>query len=454
MVAAGAALWPAAARAASYGTVAFAGNFVPGTTVAERTAGYRRLRDAGVEAVRIDFTWAAIETGGRYDFRERDAEVAAIRGAGLRVIGILAYGHPDHSAAGAAAAQTPAGGGLPPFGVGSAQYFPPDDPADYARYAQAVAGHYGDEVMAWEVWNEENEGWRFWAPREDPPAYARLLCAAHDALKAADPATPVLYGGLFFPAVAGQPGMSAPDFLDATYRADPRLGRCFDVLAYHPYPYPFTAPELDVPLRGSVLSARDDMQAVLDEHGDGAMPLWITEVGWPTHDRTYGVSETKQAQYVARMEAATFAQGVPLLTWYTYGDYEDPSGANQEAAFGFFRADGSPKPAYAALRTFARVMRGARFAADRSAGRRFEVEYRRPDGTTITALWLACESASDGQGRGPDCSEPSSERVELPVGGARVRVVDHLGTARSATVRDGRLTLDAGPGPLYVITSK
>ena len=24
------------------------------------------------------------------------------------------------------------------------------------------------------------------------------------------------------------------------------LGRCFDVMAYHPYPYPFTAPELDV----------------------------------------------------------------------------------------------------------------------------------------------------------------------------------------------------------------
>jgi len=40
---------------------------------------------------------------------------------------------------------------------------------------------------------------------------------------------------------------------------------------------------------------------------------------------------------------------VPLITWYTWGDYHDPSGTNQEAHFGFFRDDGHPKPAYLAL---------------------------------------------------------------------------------------------------------
>lgn len=222
----------------------------------------------------------------------------------------------------------------------------------------ATVRHFAGRVVGWEVWNEENEGYRFWEPREDPAAYGRLLCAAHAAVRAVDPRAPVVFGGVFFPAVAGAPGTSGPDFVRAAYDAVPGLGRCFDVLAYHPYAYPFTAPELDVPARGSVLSAADEMRAVLAHHRDAHKPLWITEVGWPT-SAGYGVSEVKQAQYAARMQAATFAQGIALLTWYTYGDDADPTGANQEAHFGFFRQDGSAKPAYRALVTFARVFRGA-----------------------------------------------------------------------------------------------
>lgn len=177
-----------ASDAASYGLVASNANFVPGATVEERTAAYRRLYDAGVRAIRLDMSWTSIEPPGAplhdYDFAERDREVRAITDAGLEVIGLLGYGHPDYSTLGSLAARTPLAGG-------------------------------------------------------------RLLCATHDELKAADPDTPVLFGGVFFPAVAGLPGMSGPEFVRAAYAADPQLGRCFDALAYHPYPYPFTAPELD-----------------------------------------------------------------------------------------------------------------------------------------------------------------------------------------------------------------
>ena len=41
---------------------------------------------------------------------------------------------------------------------------------------------------------------------------------------------------------------------------------------------------------------------------------------------------------------ASFASGVPLLTWYTYGDTADPTGYNQEAAFGLLDAQGRPIP--------------------------------------------------------------------------------------------------------------
>jgi len=190
----------------------------------------------------------------------RTGKIAAwVKEFGLEVIGILDYSNPDYSSRGKFVSQTPVAGGIPPFYVASAQYFPPDNPADFARYARATVQHYARDAVAYEVWNEENEGWRFWPPREDPAAYARLLCATYPQVKAVDPQATVLFGGVFFPGVADQPGTSGPDFLQQAYQADPQLGRCYDAMAYHPYPYPFTAPELDVPVRGSVLSAADQM---------------------------------------------------------------------------------------------------------------------------------------------------------------------------------------------------
>jgi polysaccharide biosynthesis protein PslG len=457
---------------AAYGLVGFNGNFVPGGTVAERTANYRKLYAAGVRTIRLGFDWFYLEPPGAplhdYAFAGIDREIQAVTDAGLRVIGLLAYGHPDYSTNGGAVYNSPARGGLPPFYVFNTGYFPPDKPADFTRYTSDTARHveqrFPGKVVGWEVWNEQNEGWRFWPPREDPAAYARLLCAARDSLKGVDASIPVLYGGVFFPAIAELPGTSGPTFLEQTYRANRQLGRCFDALAYHPYPYPFTAPELDVPVRGSVLSAADQMHAVLVRHGDGGKPLWITEVGWPTHDRSYGVSEEKQAQYVARMQAATFAQRLPVLTWYTYGDYQDPSGFNQEAWFGFFRPDGSPKPSYTALRTFGRVFDGMAFKSDLSralglppgqliaGGRGFALEYGRR-GERVVALWLANESGAEGQGGGSGggMAAPKSLRVSLPVASKTVTITDYLGRSRSAQAAGGKLALEIGPSPQYVV---
>lgn len=443
------------------GLIAFTPHGIHASEPAARVAAYRRLRRAGVGAIRLDIVWSEVEQpDGRFDFSRFDREVLAIRAAGLRVIGLLGYGHPRYSDAGGATAGTPLGGGVPPFGIGSARYFPPRDPRFFARFAREAARHYGAEILAWEIWNEQNLGWRFWSPREDPAAYARLLCATRSALRRADPSTPVVFGGVFYPAVAGLPHMSGPTFLERAYRADPGLGRCFDVLAYHPYAYPFTSPELDVPVRGSVLAAADRMGAVLRRHDDGRKPLWITEVGWPTHDAAYGVDEAKQAQYVARMQAASFAGGIRVLNWYTYGDEADPTGINQEAHFGFFRADGSAKPAYLALRTSWRALRGTTFVSDRSRalglaagpdGDRTSghaLRFRRPD-RRVTVVWVAPEGLATDQGRLPAAEARAA--VRLPVHARRITVIDHLGGRRVLGGGRRQLEMVARPGPQYVV---
>jgi len=396
-----------AASAAGDGAplIAFNANFVRGESAPERVASYRRLRAAGVRVVRLDFNWTSLEPIGPplhdYRWRAQDREVRIIRRAGLKVLGILAYGHPDYSLAGGEAyqnGQQP----IPPFGVGDPQYYPPDAPSTFARFAGDVARRYRGDVWGWEVWNEENQGWRFWEPREDPTAYGRLLCAAHRSLRRSDGRTPVALGGMFFPPFVGTGGV---EFLDQVLTAGgPRIGRCFDAVGYHPYPYPFTSPESAVAGRGSVISAAAQLRRVLRSHGLARKPLWNTEVGWPTNPAGNGVTERRQARYVARLALLSWARRVPLLAWYTWGDYPDPSGTNQEAHFGFFRDDGRKKRAFRALETLHRLLgaRGWRFLGDRARAlglprgkggvdRGYALAFRGPRGRRLLALWYANE---------------------------------------------------------------
>lgn len=442
-------------------------NFVRGDTGAQRVASYRRLRAAGVRAVRLDFNWASIEPVGPplHDYRwaRQDREVRSIRRAGLGVLGILAYGHPDYSRAGGDAyrrGQRPA----PPFGVGDPQYYPPDDPLTFARFAAAAGRRYRRDVIGWEVWNEENGGWRFWEPREDPVAYGRLLCAARRSLRRASPGVPVALGGLFFPPFIGT---GAVKFLEQVLTAGgPRMGRCLDAVAYHPYPYPFTSPEAEVGARGSVIGAAARLRRVLRRHGLRRTPLWNTEVGWPTSPRGNGVTERRQARYVARLALLSRARRVPLLTWYTWGDYRDPSGANQEAHFGLFRANGSAKPAFRALVTQRLALGGRdwRFARDRAralglprgrggVGRAYALAFRGARGRHLLALWYANER--------PPASPSPLARVEPGTPTRTIAVRVHTGAGATLTSllghrrrlgRDHRraVRLRVGQDPLYL----
>src|SRR3954447_12291537 len=73
-----------------------------------------------------------------------------------------------------------------------------------AAFLGNAAAHFRGQTAGWEVWNEP-DGPRFWAgmppfdaehPTRDASDYARLLAAAHAAVKASDPSAKVVSGGL------------------------------------------------------------------------------------------------------------------------------------------------------------------------------------------------------------------------------------------------------------------
>jgi hypothetical protein len=316
---------------------------------------------AGVRHLRWEFCWERVEpTRGEFDFSGYDRAVDRAGEAGIEFIGLLAYGNPWASSP-----------------TESDDKFPPDDPSDFAAYVRATVSHYRGRIHRWEVWNEQNAGYRFWKPTADPGAYGALLKAAYLAAREADPGAEVAFGGTFF---APQGLSGSVDFVRAAFDAHPDLGNYFDAMAFHPYMlYPPSVPPESKESRPpfEYIEQRTlpemiaDVRAVLEDHGAGDKPIWITEVGWPEFE---SVSADLQAAYLSRSFLLSLASGTPLVCWYTFQDSTGHT-AVWEDSFGLFTYDEDPlgdpppqpKPGYNALVELVSVLVGTRFDADLTA---------------------------------------------------------------------------------------
>ena len=436
---------------------------------AQRIAGLRRMAAIGVGVDRVDALWDLIErTPGVYDWSSLDYRIQEINDAGLTPRVILGFGNPLYSSRGAAAAGVLGRdfGGLPPFGIGAPRFFPPDDTVTslsaFARWAAALATRYRGRAHLFEVWNEENGGYRFWEPREDPAWYGDLLAATYDAVKQAAPGATVAFGGTFFPGVDAHalgvmgvaagvvnslalPSMGSLEFINAALSAHPDLGRHFDALAYHPYHFPYYGPEVDIPFEGTTEASMVQVRRLLDAHGLASKPIWITEVGWPNNTCAYGVPPAKSASFLVRTYALAWAHGIDQVDWYTYGDGPQ-SCVNQEAAFGVFDATGKPKPAYGAWATLDRILLPLRFVDDQSAALKLPPNGRAlrfgSSAVSVTVAWLAPETLNSDTGALP--SADARAQVALPPG--VVAVYDMGGTRLPLAP-----TFEASPYPVYLV---
>jgi hypothetical protein len=143
-----------------------------------------------------------------------------------------------------------------------------------------------------------------------------------------------------------------------------------DILSLHLYKWPdFQAPE---PWVESFLTK----VRALEKTYNKPLPIWVTEAGAPTNElgvQLYshgtrpvsGLSLQGQADYLAKMYATGLNNGVENLLWYEYQDENfDPKtdspatcdASNVECHFGIKYADGTPKPAYHAFTTLARLI--------------------------------------------------------------------------------------------------
>jgi polysaccharide biosynthesis protein PslG len=298
----------------------------------ERAAVLDQLAAAGVTSVRLDVSWAMLQPSGpgSYDgwgVGFVDHVIDMINQRGMRPL-VLLWLTPDWA------------------NRGQGEHTLPDNPGDYARVAKWVAARYGDRVLGWEVWNEQNSP--DFLDGADPVAYTRLLKAAYPAFHAGSLATPVLFGGVQY---------NDTDWIKRAYDAGAK-GH-FDVLAVHPYLGPSDLPGT-LADNGSVwtLNHVRTVHDLMAARGDGAKAIWFTEFGWSTHGNSdgtppwaLGVTEATQARYLTETVAYVRAQ-LPFVTrMYWYNEKDLPVGSEHVMHYGLLRADDSPKPALAALAT-------------------------------------------------------------------------------------------------------
>lgn len=305
-----------------------------------------RIRAGGVDWIREDFRWDLLEpTRGRFNWARTDALMAAAARTGVNVLAILGY-----SARWASS---------DPSGAGDIHY-PPRDPADYARFARAVVARYGVAGAFWssrpdlaprplaavELWNEP-WGWWFWKPTPDPAAYARLARAGAAAVKQARPGIEILLSGDLL--LIRRDGSAGP-WLDAVLAADPGLGSLIDAYSTHPYPSPRDRSPLDTTSAPAYRFDRADLtRSIAKAHG-ARRPIWITEVGWSTAvGVSDAVSEETQAEYL-RLAATNALTKQRVERMFVFGwDRSSGVAGDREGNYGLQRADGSMKPAWAAL---------------------------------------------------------------------------------------------------------
>ncbi|MEI2703593.1 MAG: beta-galactosidase [Baekduia sp.] len=270
------------------------------------------MRAAGVRSWRVEFAWDLIEPqAGLYDWSKTDRYVLAAARQRIAVLGL--------------ALRAPAwanGGSGDPF-------VPPKEPKRFGAFLVALIARYGPTgalwrehpevapapVREWEVWNEPNLKVYF---RDQPfqRPYARLVRAAHSAIKRADPKATVLLASM-----ANDSWRALAKLLDAP---GPKLE--FDAAGAHPFSgRPSNALKI-------VRLNRD----VLDRRGYKRVPLWLTELTWSSAKgkktpltQNWETTEAGQAERLSAIYRLLLRDRTRLklarVFWYTWATVDEGS---------------------------------------------------------------------------------------------------------------------------------
>ncbi len=369
----------------------------------------------GFKFIRMDFGWAGIERHkGQYDWSEYDQLLANLEKRKLGAVFIFDYSNPLYEET---VASTNPISHQAQKSLASPQH--PESIQAYAAWAAASARHYHGRHIIWEIWNEPNI--QFWSPKPDAHQYAALALATAKAVRESEPNATIV----------GPASSTFPwRFLETLCQSG--VLQYLDAVSVHPYRDYQRGPE-------TASADYERLRALIDKYAPaerrGKIPILSGEWGYASHLK--GVPLERQAAFAVRQQLANLLNHVPLSIWYDWkNDGRDPNDAEQN--FGIVEEDLNLKPAYTALQTLNRQLRGCHII-------------RREAGGTDQDYLLVLGDAG-GAERLAAWTTGAEHEVSLPAGIRTTRAlagVDGMGKNITVESADGRGKLKLTALPSY-----
>lgn len=320
----------------------------------DRSLIVRLTKEAGFDWLKQQVVWLYVEPDqkGTFDWRELDKVVRAVNEAGLKLLLSVV--------------------GAPRWALGDREHGPPGDPADLRDFMAAMAGRYNGKVRAYEIWNEANMAGEWGYGRINAGEFVELLRAGYEGVKAGDPAA-IVVGGALTPAgdvdIPDQKIQAVDDvaYLRRMYEHNGGAVKSyFDAWGVHPGGFNKAPDQPFGSERGSGWSGHHSFyflrftehRQIMEEFGDGEKPMWFTEFGWSTEnlDPNYGYgkdnSEQDQAGFLVRafdIVRKEHPYVSHMFVWNLNFQMVVPP-TDEKYPFGVVYSDGSPRPAYQALK--------------------------------------------------------------------------------------------------------
>ncbi len=238
-----------------------------------------RIRDAGINMVRTDLFWSAIEKEkGVFDFNSfgYDELTSELEKENIRPYYVLDYSNTLYEEDGAF--------------IKTEKGF-----KAFNQYVDEATRRYKNRNIIWEVWNEPNIG--LWKPDE----YYKLLEETVKIIRENDPSCYIVA-----PALAGLSEESLL-WLEELFR----LGALDLVDAISVHPYRAWAPE-------TVAYEYDLLRELMENYSSKNVPIISGEWGYSTENGWYDLhlSEEEQATYLVRMLLINQLEQIPISIWY------------------------------------------------------------------------------------------------------------------------------------------
>ncbi|MFJ3521419.1 hypothetical protein ACIPO9_02990 [Pseudomonas sp. NPDC090203] len=224
--------------------------------------------------------------------------------------------------------------------------------APYLNYVDYITRQLGNPVKYYEVWNE----WDIEGPK-DPRLSSDYVALVRDAapiIRKNNPQARVLAGAVTSAGIKG-------GFVDRIVAAG--VLKYADGISLHPYVHceghDRNTPESWI---GWMRSVDHDISSKAGK----PVPLYLTEMSWPSHEGTCGISPVRQSAYLAR--AYFLARTLPNIKGMWWYDLIDDGKVRdeQEHHFGLLNVDLSSKPAYSTLKAITPYLRDFNYVPSES----------------------------------------------------------------------------------------